>query len=388
MSMSCRQNQTCFLALTLTTIAFFAPLHANAKEDILVSTSSRSVYATGGTVAITDAVSGDLSVFGGILNVSAPVSGDALLSGLSITLQAPVSGDARMAGGSIAVEGSVTGDLLALGNSVTVSGAAPAYALIAARNVTLAGGAAGSVSVYGNNVVLGGTFASDVHIVALGRIALLEGTIIQGGLTYESPQKAHIPESASVLGEIKGASPSYLPSAEEVRNLLLAGVLVFLLVRFLAGMILAGLAAGLLPELTRSIVAGTFGASTTNRLMTLALGVGVFVAGPMLIVLLLLTFVGIGVALLMLALYFLLALGAYAYAGVLTGVFIARRVWRREAVYWYDGALGMLALLLAALVPFIGPILFMAVVAFAGGMLARLLFRMIFPSHSKEHLLS
>ncbi len=378
------------LALSLAVITLLTPLSALAAsypEDsslflagrsVLVATSSDAVYAAGGSVTVTSAVEGDLSVLAGSLVVTAPIKGDALLAGGSVSVRGPVEGDVRAFGGHVSLAGDVGGDVVVFSATAEVSARGAQHMLIGGGNVSVVGGAEGPVTVYGNHVFLGGTFTDDVTVIAGGRVTLAEGAAIQGNFTYESPERARIAPSAVISGETRYSGPSYLPSSEQTHALILAGFGVFLFIRFLAGMILAGLLAGLFPGLTHAVAARAFDASMRSRLLTLMLGFAIIVAVPVLVFFLALSFVGMGLALLGATLYVLLGIGAYAYAGVLVGALFARTLFKRSEVFWHDGALGMLALSVIALVPGIGTLLVALLVAFVEGVLATLLFHAAF----------
>lgn len=376
----------------LTPLSVFAAPHETdgslflAGRTVLVATSSDAVYAAGGSVTVTSAVNGDLSVAAGSLVVTAPIAGDALLSGGSVSVRGPVGGDVRAFGARVTLVGDVDGDVVVFAATADIAAHGAQHMLIAGGNVSVTGGADGPVTIYGNHVLLSGAFLGDVTVMAGGRVTLAEDASVQGDFTYESPERARIASSAIIAGETHYTGPSYLPSSEQAHALILAGFGVFLFIRFLAGMILAGLAAGLFPGLTRTVVAYARAASLRSRLLTFMLGFAILVATPVLVFFLALSFVGMGLALLAATLYLLLGIGAYAYAGVLVGALIARLAFKRSELYWHDGALGMLALSVIALLPGVGGILFAVLVAFAEGLLATLLFHAAFPKSSDTSL--
>jgi len=324
-------------------------------------------------------VAGDLSAVGGSIVTTAPVVGDELLLAGSISSRASVSGDLRAAGGSITAEGSVAGDLVALGYVVYDSARTLGSTFIVAVNMTLSNGATGPVVLYGNNISLAGDFAGNVNIVATGHVTVTAGTTIRGKLVYEAPEEAVIPASATVLGGIEYTSASYLPDAGTSRILTLVSIGFFLFARILGALILAGLLAGLFPRLAEAIVERIYEKRMRNIFLTMLLGFGILVATPVLILLLTLTFVGIGLALLLLILYALLLLLASLYAGILIGSVAARRFRGRDEVLWRDGMLGMLALSLITLIPFVGVFVVLLLTIFVAGALLQIFFHFAFP---------
>lgn len=374
------------LLLPVSVSAAATSTYVGERSVFVATTSPGNLYVAGATVAVTASTSADLSAFGGSVVVTAPVASDALLGGGSLSVRAPVSGDVRLFGGSISVEAPIGGDLLALGGSV-VSQAAAHGVFAAAAEVSLLGGAKGSVTVYANNVVLGGDFAGDVRVVAGGRVALEPGTTIHGTLSYESPEQAVIPEDAVVEGGVTYAGPSYLPASSQTHALALASFGVFLFVRFLAAVILAGLIAGLFPRPVAALARRAFNGSIRSVSLTFLLGLGVLVAAPLVLVLLALTFVGLGIALFGAALYALLLILAFIGSGMLVGLFLARRIEKRDAVLWRDGAVGMLVLSFAGLIPVVGALLDFLLIAFVFGALVLALFQGAFPKEESADLI-
>jgi len=379
-----------FVSLLIPASAFAAgsPASFSAARSLLAASSSPgNAYAAGISVVITAPVAGDLSAVGGGIVSAAPVAGDEFLLAGSIGSRAPVAGDLRAVGGSITVEKPVGGDLIVFGFSVYDSGRAGGSVFIAAWNATLTSGALGQVTIYGNNVSLAGDFAGDVTITAGSHLALAPNTTIHGKLSYEAPEMAAIPASATIIGGVEYKNVSYLPDAGTSRILAFMSVGFFLLVRILGALILAGLLAGLFPRLAEVMTERAHTARPRNILLTMLLGFAILVATPILFVLLLLTFVGIGIAFLILILYALVVLLALLYAGVLLGGILVRRYARREIVLWHDGVLGMLVLSLISLVPFIGLLAVFLLTAFTAGALIIIFFDFALSSEDTSKLL-
>jgi len=350
-----------------------------ARSILTESPSPGNSYAAGFSVVVTAPIFGDFSAAGGSITTAAPVDGDVLLLAGSLSSRAPIDGDLRAAGGSISIEKSIGGDLVALGLSVYDSGRARGSVFIAALNTVLANGASGPVTIYGNNISLAGDFGGDVTIVAAGRLALAPNTKIHGTLSYEAPETAIIPASASILGGVEYKNISYLPDAGTSRALAFMSVGFFLFVRILGALILAGLLAGLFPRLAEVITERIYTVRARSILLTTLLGFAVLVATPILLSLLVLTFVGIGVALLIFIAYALIVFLSLLYAGILIGSILARRYMRRTIVLWHDGVIGMLIFSLIALVPFVGLVIMLLLTAFSAGALLIVFFNFAFP---------
>lgn len=370
------------LVLTAPAFAFAAQKPASfitGRSIVTASSSPGNVHLFGISIISAAPVAGDLSAVGGSVVATAPVEGDELLLAGSIHSSASIKGDMRAAGGTVVLEGAVSGDLVALGYMVRASERVLGNVFIIAANATLSRGAAGSVTIYGNNISLAGDFGGDVAIVATGRLSVEKGTSIRGTLSYEAPEVAHIPPSATIHGGVTYAGASYLPDIGTSRVLALINLGFFLIVRILGALILAGLLAGLFPRLAETVVGCAYEAKPRSVVFTTLLGFGILVATPVLVVMLTLSFVGMGLALLIFLAYTLLLLLAFLYAGIVLGGVFSRRFLRRDAVRWHDGVFGMLALSLVSLVPYAGSLVVVLLTVFSMGALLHIFFRFAFP---------
>ncbi|MBI2037036.1 MAG: hypothetical protein HYT14_01590 [Candidatus Liptonbacteria bacterium] len=372
------------LLMPVAALAERSPASFSAGRSLIAASSSPgNAFLAGVSVVSTAPVAGDLSAIGGSIVAAAPVQGDGLLFAGSISSRAAVAGDLRAVGGSVAIEGPVAGDLVAFGFSVRAAGRAQGSVFIIAADIMLSDGAAGPVVLYGNDISLAGNFAGDVTVAATGRLSLAEHTIIGGTLSYEAPEPALIPASATIRGGVTYTNASYLPDAGTSRILALVSIGFFLFTRILGALILAGLLAGLFPRLAEEVARRAYAQRPGSILLTMFLGFAILVATPVLIILLTLTFVGMGLALLLLILYALLVLCALLYAGILLGSMLARRFTKREVVLWHDGMLGMLALSLVALVPFFGLAVVLILSLFSAGALLLVFFQFAFPRETR-----
>lgn len=368
------------LILPASALAARGPAVFSAGRSLVTASSSPgNVYLAGISVVNTAAVTGDLSAVGGSIITAAPVSGDEFLLAGSIYSRDRVGGDFRAVGGSLSIEEPIAGDLVAVGYSMRDSGRTGGSVFIVAANTTLSNGAAGPVTIYGNNVSLSGDFANNVHIVAIGRVALAASTTIAGKLSYQAPEPAIIPESAVITGGVEYTNASYLPDAGTSRILAIISIGFFLFVRILGALILTGLLAGLFPRLAETVAERAYTARPSRILLTILLGFAVFVVTPVLFLILALTFVGIGLALLLFIAYFFIVLLSLAYAGILLGSLFSRSYMNRENVLWHDGVFGMLALSLIALVPYIGVFIVLLLTMFTSGALLLIFFNFAFP---------
>jgi hypothetical protein len=373
---------TRFLAITLS--AFLLPLSAfaatvTANQDVTISEAAPgNVYLAGMNVRITAPVVGDAAALGATTLIIAPIRGDALLTGGTIDADGPVEGDLRAIGARVSVEGNATGDIFAIGGSVRVKGKG-ADLRLGGITVAALDGANGPTQIYGVNVTLGGDFAGDVRAYASDHITVLPGTHIKGVLEYDAPQQADLPEDAVVDGGVVyTGNSSFLPTSKQAETFAIAGAGLFLIVRIIAFIVVAGLVAGLFPGFTNMVAERSLGRSFRRSLLLALLGLAMAVVTPLLVFLLALSFVGAGLAVVVAVGYILLLLVSYAYAGVLAGGAIARFGLKKTGVSWRAALLGALVLSLVGLIPVIGGVIVAVLTALAGGAIVSTCYRFAF----------
>jgi hypothetical protein len=370
-----------FSALFGAGLAHAATIFSEQTAEISSSTPDNA-YVFAGQARVDAPLPADLCAVAGTLTVAAPVAGDALLAGGTVDLQKPVVGDVRIIGGRVSSDDSVGGDLMIAGGSVSVFGKAKSTNIIGGT-VDVTNGSNGPVLIYGADVSLAGQFNGDVEVVSSDRVTLAEGTVIHGVFKYNAPQQADIPASAHIDGGVNyiGAA-TWLPTEQQAKTFATAGIWVFWLVRITAALVATGLIAGLFPVFADRVVETTLRKSPERLMLMTLLGFAGFIATPVLVILLVVSFVGIGIALILLAAYALFLLLSYVYASVLAGAIIMRYVRRRSAVYpritWRVAILGVLALYLIGVIPYIGIIIRLVLCAAAGGALLSLFYRFAF----------
>lgn len=378
--------------LTLLILLFpftgFAATFIGEEELTLTEPVPDNAYVAGANVNVSTDLPADLTVAGGTVGIYAPVAGDVLATGGTVVIERPVGGDVRAAAGGLHITSDVAGDVAAVGGTISVSGKARGVYVVGGT-VQVTGGASGPVTVYGSDITLAGDFAGDVEVIASDSFTISENTHIAGALKYNAPEQAAIPASARIDGGTTyTGSYSYVPTKEEARKFAIAGAGLFLVVRTIAGMIVAGLLVGLFPVFAGRIadMALTSGGRRTS--LFALLGFALFVAAPILVLLLLLSFVGAGIALLLGILYLLLLLLSYVFAGVIAGAALRRHAFARFSVRreitWRDAVLGVLVLNLIGIVPVIGPFVKFILAITAAGILTTLAYSFAFRSPEVE----
>jgi len=325
---------------------------------------------------------GDTFAAGDAPRVSAPVKGDLLAAGGELRLAAPVAGDVIAFGGTVRFDGTGSQDMYAAGGTVALEGAIARNARIAGGNVSLGprariagnaslaggrvevlGGVGGYLQAAGGRVVIDGRVDGDAE-VATGALELGPNARIGGRLRYRSGAPLVQDPAAVVAGGIERLEMRVRETAGRAAGPALLGLWT------LGLMLLAAVLVVALPGFfgrVAQIVRQRFGWSVFAGFLA-------FAAIPVGAVLLTMTVVGLPLALLAVIVFFALLKVGYVSAGIALGdaalgrwlaARAAHRGWRALAA-----ALGVLAISLAALVPWLGMLIaFLALIAGMGALL-------------------
>jgi hypothetical protein len=316
----------------------------------LVQPIAGDLVAAGGNVGIDTTVGGDAVVVGGIVRIGGQVGQTLYAGGGQLTLDGTIGRNARIGGGRVEVgpKAVVNGGLSVGGGDVRIDGAVKGYLQVAGGHVLINGPVSGDVTGTGGTIELG----------PLARIA--------GRLRYASGSELERDPAARVEGVVE-RMPMDLRRAErgvragrdereerESRSgwartrhgpslLWTAGL-----------MLLAALLAAGLPAFSDRVAATL----ATRVGMSLLIGFVALVCIPVAALVLFFTLVGIPLALLTLLAYFALLLLGYVMAGVGIGQWLLARWRAADASHrgWRIGAavLAVLAIALAARIPFLG----------------------------------
>lgn len=340
-------------------------LAEDAGETVVKQgTINEDLYLAGGTVEVRGQVDGDVVAAGGTVRVSESVRGDVMVAGGSVEVAAAVSDDVRAMGGEVDIGGAVGDHLVAAGGTVRLAPAARVggRAFLAGGTVRIEGKVGGNLKAAGDAIIIRGEIGGDAELAG-ERIEIAPGAVIRGQLRYASRNEAKIDSGATIGGAITrtelqpGAPPRGAGAAARFGFLSMLTVAAIVLALGLPGFSL-GAARCLREAPWRS----------------LALGLAVFAAGPLVIVLLFATVVGTFVALPLMALFPVLLLAGFLTAMISLGDLALQRLGRGETAGRGTRALAIaaafLALWLLCFVPGLGPLLLLALLLFGAGALS------------------
>ena len=348
--------------LTVTSLLLLAicaaPLLAReVAESVRIDRAvADDVYAAGGAVDALAAVDGDLVLVGGRISVGERVDGDVIAAGGFLHLQADVSDDVRIAGGHVVLAGVIGDDAIAAGGSVTLARSAKVggNAWLAGGRIDVAGGVDRELVATGGRITVSGHIKGNVKLRG-ERIIIVDSAVIDGDLAYSSPRQAEIAPGATLNGETQF----------DVVDRPLAPVLAAALGAF-AALLVSLLVTGcalffLFPRFTEA----SLDAIRREPWISVALGLAVFAATPVVSGLLFASVVGWLPALLVGVLYPILLLcgllvGACYLGDRMAG--LARRSTLSVGLRIASFAAALVVILVLAVIPVLGTLVLLAVV--------------------------
>ncbi|HCC22345.1 hypothetical protein A2480_03050 [Candidatus Uhrbacteria bacterium RIFOXYC2_FULL_47_19] len=355
------------LAMTLALPVASRAAEMRSGEAVSISVSQiieENLYAAGGTLSMDGEVRGDAHLLGGNLTVTGPVSEDLTVAGGSLILLGPVGDDVRVAGGSITLGSSVGGELVVAGGQITTTPGLSVVGdtVIAGGSVVIKGVFAGDVTVYAGDVQVDGTIGGGLFTTAES-VTLASGAVVKGDFAHEGPKEASVETGAVVDGEQTYTQRDFAAGVPDKTDELIlwesfgkifgAMFIFFVLVKYLACLLVSLLATWRLPHLSQAVV----GRTLKHFGIDLLTGLLISVVAPIVLVLLYVTVVGWLVACIVMAVLALAVLVGGVYSTVSFGALV-RRVFSKGkkdfSADWKSSLLGTTLLTLVILIPIVG----------------------------------
>ena len=169
----------------------------------LTKSYHEDLYTAAGTIVSSSIIDGDLAAAGGTLIIDGNITGDAVLSCGDCNITAEINDDLRAMGGTLLINSKVGGDAILAGGQIVLSqnSEVAGRAWMAGGQVTIAARINRELRVAGGNVVLSGIVSGDVYIWSES-ITIDEDAVIEGDLTYHSPNEASIHPNARINGTV------------------------------------------------------------------------------------------------------------------------------------------------------------------------------------------
>jgi len=325
------------------------------------------LVAAGGLVSINDTVFEDLIVAGGDILVNAYIGGDARIAGENIKILESINGDLIVAGAYIQIDKNVTisGDLIIICGFATINGTVNGDIRFLGGKLSFNGTALGEADIKSDELTMNGNFQGPSTIVA-NTIALEKDAKFHNEVAYwqEDGELDFGPYMVSGQATYDEA----LAIEEEVDLNNLGGLMVALWILYTLSMLLI---IGLLVFLFNKTFSKAGEDINHSYLPHFGYGAAYFVGIPMLTLFLLATLIGIPLGLVTLHLFLFSLLFAHS----ITAVILAYGMNVRYVKEWSKwkimliAALLFLAMKVLLLIPLLGSLVNMVLVAIAFGTL-------------------
>jgi cytoskeletal protein CcmA (bactofilin family) len=363
--------------LILLAVTLFVPTDAfpavfrHAKNYVLpgAETVHDDLYVGGSVVDIQGTVDGDLVVFGQTVTVGGTVTGDLIAAGRDITVSGSVGGTIRAAGSAVTIEGTVGHDVVAGCGTLVIGPHASVGrdVLAGSGNASFGGRISRDVGAGAGSATFSGSVGGNVQVASKEEVRLTDGAVLERDLIYTSRQALEKSPGATVRGRIEQRMPR---GREERRGL-------FALVGFVSGWV-RGLVGFLIFGLLFFLPFTGAGRKTLETLSGapwLSLGLGILLAcglpfATAFLFLVGLVFGGWWIALGALVFYFFaLALG-YVVTATMAGRWLLARAGRAGPGLGWALVLGLIALGLITVIPYLGKLVGIFAAFFGLGALA------------------
>lgn len=326
-----------------------------------------TLIAAAESVVIEGIITGDLVAVGQSVDVIGEVRGNLISFAESITVNGSVGGQVIGAGNNFNLRGAtVGGDLVVAGESVSIDAEASIgrNAVAAVNSFSIDGDVGKDLLAFAESVSLRGRVAGDMEAFT-NRVRLLGESHVGGDLKFRGGEESrlHQADAATVVGTI--SYPDAPEELEESSDYLSFEYYLFQLARFIAAFLVGMCLLWLVPRL-RDIELG----SGADSLKSAGLGFLVLITMPILAILVAITLIGLPLALIGIALY----LAGLYIAKIIVATALGRMLLSDSASVALPLVAGLVVVIVASALPFIGGIIGFVLTLLGLGMLARFCF--------------
>lgn len=348
----------------------------------LVAVAS-TIVRSGGSIAVAQdqVVDGNFYAFGESVTLSGEVTEDILAAGARVIFNGEVGEDALIVGATVDINGPVGDDLRVVGTAVSITGEVAGNVVVVAQTLKILSTAniKGDVLFYGGSIEIAGVVGRDVLgrsermridgsvegavDVRTGQLTLGDRSNIAGNVRYESASELVRSPNATVVGAITRSD------VEAPQGTDFAGFAIIFLISLFAGLVLYLLLPSLLRRVSDQVV--------DHPLRSILMGVGGFIILPIASLALFISTLGMVLGGLLLASFVSALIGAFALAGVVTGVLLAKIVRKPNelSILWIIAGTFVFHMTIA--VPIIGAALAASLVIIVLGALLDVVFKQL-----------
>ncbi len=314
----------------------------------------KNLYTVGNMISIDGDIEKSLYAGGNVITVNGNVEGNIFAGGNTMVIRGNVGDSVHAGGSNILIESKVEEDLFLGGGNITISKSASVGGdlIIGGGTVNIEGPVAGNVLLGGGQIIInskiGGQVKAKVNELKLGPQAEIAKNLI-----YSSPEEASMDEGAKILGEVDFKKLEVKKSSAFKSRGMLFGILTL---GFLIK-ILMGIAVGLvLVYIFRNMTERAIKESLAHFWANLGRGFATLILTPVAAIIILITVIGAWLAGLIGLAYILIVFLSLALANIALGSWLIKVVKKRDKylVNWQAVVLGVVALRIIVLIPFVG----------------------------------
>lgn len=348
----------------------------NGNVTLSAGETHHNVYTAGSTVFVNSNVSGDLFAAGSSVTIESNIEQDVAVGAGTVTINGEINGDLRIGAGTVTINNRVGGDILiGSGTVVLTEKASVGGDLVAGGGViTVNGPVAGDVKIGGSDITLNSEINGEVKVQSDRSLTIGSNAVIAQPIAYKGVKDATVQDGAQISGV---DFEKIVKHHNNHASRFFASIFTLMFVIKVVGLILAGLLLlKLFPRTSRAAV----DYMQRGMWMNLLVGFVALIVAPIAFIILLVTFVGMYIAFAVVLVWLLMLLLSALVALAFVGAWLIKLVMtaRTEMVYdWQAIVIGAVAVALLTLIPFIGGIIFFALLLMAFGGLVRQLYSQI-----------
>ena len=196
----------CVFSVLLFSLNAAAIEFIQTNQFVIAETESipEETWVSAQLLTINGSVSNDLFASSPVMELNGTFHGDAWCAGDNISSEGTFWNSARLISRITQIQGTHYDSVTAVGTTVKIDRTAILYSdlLCVGENVILEGSVSGKVRILAQRVTLGGQINNNLSIAAQ-EIVILPGAIINGNLSYQSPNELVLSPSVILNGELQ-----------------------------------------------------------------------------------------------------------------------------------------------------------------------------------------
>lgn len=324
------------------------------------------LYIAANQITINGVVNGDVLCVGSRITVNGVINGDIVAIGANIDIGGEITGSVRVGGDSVTITGDISGDLVAAVDDIALKNTAiiGRDLVFAGREIDVDALISEEITGWGSRVTIRDIVGGDVEI-GVERLIIESTAEIEGNLVYYSEDQATIESGARIGGTTTHEPEEYkVPDFPIFQNFMIWGAVIGFFMTLIPGIAIILIA----PNRAKAVAA----AVKVKPLLSLGWGTLLLIATPIAIVIFCITIIGIPLGIIAAILYGLAIFLSQIAFGLFIGYWIigySRNVDSRGMLI-LALLLGFVLLTLVKLIPFVGPIVWLATSIFGIGAIA------------------